>query len=129
MVPLQHLKITKKILSACKKAGYVAVCIGTIDEKLVPYSLGWGVGNIVAHGDFTQGTKCKIDGWPAIWHIVAKLGIGHSCGNSHQHCITISDPVGTFKLVKGRWWLINSKNISLEDAIQLAKIGVIPDII
>lgn len=126
MIPLQHLDITKKILDMCKTAGYTAVCIGTVDEKAVPGSLGWGKGSIVCHGDFKQGNKCEIDGWPAIWDIAGVLRINAGCGNSHQYQITIKEPIGTFMLENDKWQLIGDNNISLENALQLAKIGVLP---
>jgi hypothetical protein len=91
-------EFTQTFLNECDNAGIETVCIG-VKNKAVEASVKWpygGEGNVFAMG--------RKDGWPAIWGVVEKLGIGDGCGNTDQHQAITSNLVdGTYQLKDGAW--------------------------
>lgn len=72
----------EQLLKDMEKQGYryVSICKGHI------------AGLNIEGTHYTGNRKTKllpeIDGWPAIWRLVERLGYRSSCGNSHQRQMT-----------------------------------------
>lgn len=99
-------QIIKAILSKCKRAGYKRVAIN-MSHSGIPDSITWGLN---VHGNIFAWPDRNVGGWPAIWRIVEKLGIGYGCGNSHQHQI---------KNISGKYAFSYTKNGAWKDVSQV----------
>lgn len=77
------------------------MCIYTFHES-VPRSISWGDNN---HSIITFPSNIRLGSWPAIWSIVDRVGIGHTCGNGDQA------QVSPDKLIKGVYDIVNWRKI------------------
>jgi hypothetical protein len=95
---------TEKFLGECKRAGITKVSIG-MKHKSVPSTLDWPFGHSSSVFAF-QPKKAEMSngGWPPIWGVVARLGIGGGCGNGDQHQADTSNLIdGVYNLRAGNW--------------------------
>jgi hypothetical protein len=92
-------EFTSKFLATCSKHYIREVCIG-VSNKIVPSSVAWPFNT--SNSIFAMGNS--ENGWPKIWEIVEKMGIGGGCGNSDQHQSDNSNLVdGAYQHKDGKW--------------------------
>lgn len=100
-------KFTASFLSECGKSGISKVAIQRA-HKSIPKSASFvfGVNNSVFTND-----QHDENGWPAIWGVVERIGIGMGCGNSNQHQIDARRLVdGVYHLKDGAWNKIDKED-------------------
>lgn len=91
---------TVKFLEECRVSGITKVSICR-EHKSIPETKTFPFG--CSNSVFAVG-KRKDDGWPPIWGIVERLGIGVGCGNGDQHQIDDSNLIdGVYHLKNGKW--------------------------
>lgn len=106
--------LDKKLIEACDKAGYKAIAISCHDPE-VTISERWHnhhkVEFIAGEPDKKHALKGRIDGWPAIWRIVEKMGGSAGAGNSHQKQLKHDHSYTkcSYRKIEGEWWCFNYK--------------------
>ncbi len=104
---------TAKFLADCGQAGITAVAIGKAHES-VPSSKEFPFGSqnsVFAFQANNKEARERAGGWPPIWGVVERAGIGGGCGNTDQHQADLSNLVnGVYQLKSGKWKKIDEES-------------------
>jgi len=101
---------TEEFLNSCTEHGIKVVSIGTETDlikssKKFPFNHS---GSIFADEEF--------NGWPAIWRVGEKTGVGDGCGNSGQHQSNNENLIeGVYALRDGKWYFLIEREYKKQD--------------
>jgi len=98
---------TANFLSKCSDVGYDRVSIGKKHpsvESTKHYPFG-AAGSVFAGN--SGGADVRVNGSPAIWRIVERMGISGGCGNGHQHQVNDARLIdGVYHFRDGSWYRV-----------------------